>query len=70
LKIGQRCTFKKRGTPDNNFLAVVTSLGSLDKATTLKVLEPEDLAGFQIYHLPGDLGKNFELIPVDKTNEA
>jgi hypothetical protein len=43
---------------------IVTSLGSTDKATTLKVLEPEDLAGFQMYHLPGDLGKNFQLIPV------
>jgi hypothetical protein len=64
LKIGQKCTFRKRGTPYNDFLVIVTSLGSPDKATTLKVLEPEDLAGFQMYHLPGDLGKNFELIPV------
>jgi hypothetical protein len=70
LKIGQRCTFKKKGTPDNDFLVIVTSLGSPDKATILRILEPEDLAGFQMYHLPGDLGKNFELIPVDKTNEA
>jgi hypothetical protein len=64
LKIGQRCTFRKRGTPDNDFLVIVTASGSPDKATTLKVLEPEDLAGFQMYHLPGDLGKNFQLIPV------
>jgi hypothetical protein len=49
---------------------IVTSLGSPDKATILKILEPEDLAGFQMYHLPGDLGKNFELISEDKTNEA
>ena len=70
MKIGQKCTFRKRGTPDNDFLVIVTSLGSPDKATTLQVLEPEDLAGFQMYHLPGDLSKNFELIPVDKTNEA
>ena len=66
MKIGQKCTFRKRGTPDNDFLVIVTSLGSSDKATTLKVLEPEDLAGFQMYHLPGDLGKNFQLIPVDE----
>ena len=64
MKIGQKCTFRKRGTLGNDFLVIVTSLGSTDKATTLKVLEPEDLAGFQMYHLPGDLGKNFQLIPV------